>query len=104
MISVYVTFRDQQESDKICLHLLNKKLIRCANTFPIKSSYMWKGGLRTHDEIAGLLKAKDGNYRAIEAEIKRMHSYENPCIEAFRPAEASRQFLKWLESDYKELR
>ncbi|MBI3050871.1 divalent-cation tolerance protein CutA [Candidatus Woesearchaeota archaeon] len=97
MISIYVTFRDQQEADKICLHLLTKKLVACSNTFPIRSSYLWKGKIKAHPEVACLLKAKRQNYRAIEAEIKRLHSYENPCIEAFRPAKASRQFLKWLE-------
>ena len=46
-----------------------------------------------------LLKAKKGNYRKIEAEIKKLHSYKVPCIVAFEWKKSSREFADWVSEN-----
>lgn len=97
MISVYVTCKDSGEAKKIAKHLLGKRLIACANIFPVESMFRWKGRLVEQGEAAMLCKARKKDFKAIEAEVKRLHSYEAPCVVAFDWALSSREFSKWAE-------
>jgi periplasmic divalent cation tolerance protein len=96
MISVYVTCPSRSEAGKIARHLLSRKLIACANIFPVESIFRWNGKMRAEKEAAMLLKAVDGNYKKIETEIKKMHSYEVPCIIAFKWESANPAYKKWV--------
>lgn len=96
MISVYITCKDMSEAKKISKHLLEKKLIACANMFPIESMYKWEGKLVDEKEVAMLCKAKKSNYDEIEAEVKQLHSYDVPCIVAFDWVKSSNEFSRWV--------
>ena len=43
LIFVYITNPTGTEAKRIARHLIKKKLIVCANIFPIESIYPWKG-------------------------------------------------------------
>ena len=77
---VYVTHKNQEEAEKITTYLLDKRLIACANFFPIKSVYRWEGKTENQDEIVSLLKTKEENFEKVKDEIEKMHPYEIPCI------------------------
>ena len=77
-ILIYVTHRNQKAAEKIANHLLKKRLIACANFFPIKSSYWWKGKIENGKEIVSLLKAKEENWHKIKSEIEKIHPCEPP--------------------------
>ena len=96
MISVYITCRDKREAKKIARHLITRKLIVCANIFSIESLYEWKGKAVDSKEAAMLCKASDANYAKIEAAVKGMHSYENPCIVSFEWKQASKEYANWV--------
>ncbi len=97
MISVYITCRDSCEAKKIARRLLSKRLIACANIFPVVSMFRWKGKLVEQGEAAMLCKARKRDFSAIEKEVKQLHSYEVPCIVAFDWARSSIEFSKWVE-------
>ncbi len=97
MIGVYITFKDSGEAKKIAKRLLSRRLIACANIFPVDSMFEWKGKLTEAKEAAMLCKAMKKDFKAIEAEVKRLHSYEVPCIVAFEWALSSSEFSKWVE-------
>lgn len=92
MISVYITCKDSGKARKIAKHLLSKRLIACANMFPVESMFRWKGKLVDKKETAMLCKAVKKDFRAIEAEVKRLHSYKVPCIIAFGWMSSSKEF------------
>lgn len=94
MILVYTTCKGSKEAKKIASHLLKKKLIGCANFFPISSSYKWKNKIVNDREYALLCKTKKP-FKAVEGEIKKIHSYEIPCIIKIN-ASANKEFLRWL--------
>lgn len=96
MIFVYVTCKDGKEAEKIAKHLLDKKLVACANFFPVKSMYLWKGKIEKCKEFVLILKTKNGNYKKIKNEIKKIHSYAVPFIGKIK-AEANKEYLKWME-------
>jgi periplasmic divalent cation tolerance protein len=97
-IVVYVTHRNLEEAQKIASHLLKKKLIACANFFPIKSSYWWKQKIEDSDEVVSLLKAPKSNWEEVKSEIKLIHPYETPCIIKFN-VEANEDYEAWVNDN-----
>ena len=97
-ILVYVTHKNLEEAKKIASALLDKKIIACANFFPIESDYLWKGKRENSKEYVSLLKTRKENWNKVKAEIKRLHPYETPCIIKI-DAEANEDYEKWVESE-----
>lgn len=96
MISVYVTFRDEAEARKIATRLLEKRLIACANMFPVKSMYRYQGKVSEETEVAMLAKAQKKNFDRIREEVKALHSYEVPCIISLSVEHKDEDFHKWV--------
>jgi len=98
MIVIYITHKNQEEAEKVVSHLLQKKLIACANFFPIKSMYWWKGNIENGNEIVSLLKTKDNLFEQIQQEVKQIHPYETPCILKI-PASANEEYESWIDEN-----
>ena len=91
MTLAYITCKDGKEAQKISMHLLKKKVIVCANIFPIKSMYWWKYEIVNEDEFAIIAKTNNKNFKKLEKEVKRVHSYKIPCILKI-DAEANKEY------------
>lgn len=87
------------EAKKIARHLLEKRLIACANIFPIESLFWWEGKLTEEKEAAMLCKAKKESFSSIEAEVKKIHSYKVPCIVAFDWAASNKGYAEWVKKN-----
>ncbi len=98
IITIYVTHANEEEAEKVTSHLLNKHLIACANFFPIKSTYWWKGALETNDEIVTLLKTREENYEQVKQEVLSIHPYETPCILKL-DAQANESYAQWIYNE-----
>jgi periplasmic divalent cation tolerance protein len=96
MTLVYITCKDKEEARKISKALLEKKLIACSNMFPIESMYWWKGKIEEDNEVVILAKTKEKNYEKIKEEVKKLHSYEVPCILKLS-SEANIDYDKWVD-------
>jgi periplasmic divalent cation tolerance protein len=77
---IYITNPSKEEAEKIACHLLEKKLIACANISPIDSIYWWQGALERSDEFVLVAKTVEEHYEAIKKEVEQVHSYAVPCI------------------------
>jgi periplasmic divalent cation tolerance protein len=96
---IYITAGSEDEAKKIAVHLLEKHLIACANIFPIRSIYHWKGNLEDEKEFALILKTQEEHVDAIVDEVKKVHSYEVPCIESLPVEKGNPDYLKWIEDE-----
>ena len=94
MVLVYITCKDEKQAKRISEHLLKKRLIACANFFPIRSMYWWNGKIADENEYAILAKTQDKNFKKVEDEIKKIHSYGVPCILKL-DAKANKEYEKW---------
>lgn len=99
-ILIYTTTASKQEAQKISHHLLNKKLIACANFFPIESIYSWQGKITEDKEYTLLLKTEEKHLSTIKKEIKTLHSYHIPCIIKIN-IDAEKDYGNWLLSNLK---
>ena len=98
MILIYTTHPTKEHAEKIIKELLKEKLIVCANTFPIESSYKWEGAIKKEKEAAALLKTQEKHWEAIKNKIKELHDYATPCIIKIQ-GEANEQFTTWMNKE-----
>jgi periplasmic divalent cation tolerance protein len=98
MTLAYITCKDGKEAEKISMHLLKKRLIACANVFPIKSMYWWKGKIVKGRETAIIAKTNSKNFKKVLGEVKKLHSYSIPCILSIDAA-ADKDYDAWTEKE-----
>jgi periplasmic divalent cation tolerance protein len=95
---LYITTKDKEEAKKIAKELVKKKLIACANIHEIDSIYEWKGNIEDGKEVVLLAKTTDDLvYEAME-KVKKMHSYECPCILILPVETANKEYVEWVTS------
>ena len=94
-VFVYITNPSKSEAKKIAKHLLNKKLVACANIIPIDSLYWWKGKIEKSKEHVLIVKTLERNYEKIKKEVRKIHSYTVPCIAKIK-VNTNKKFGKWI--------
>ena len=99
-IIIYVTYPNMEEANNAISHLLQKKLIACANSFPIKATSCWTGKVAECDEIVSILKTRKENWEKVKSEVKKIHSYKVPCIMKL-DVEANEDYESWVNSETK---
>lgn len=97
-IVVLVTCGSDREAKKIARALVEKRLAACGNILevPMRSIYRWKGKVESARECLLILKTSRRRFAALEAEVKRLHSYDVPEIIALPIAAGSAEYLKWI--------
>src|SRR3989338_6291443 len=98
MTLMYITCKDKKEARKISSYLLRKRLVACSNMFPIESLYRWKGKIVDDKEYVILAKTLKGNVNKVRKEVKKIHSYEVPCIIDI-DVKANDDFLGWARKE-----
>lgn len=77
---IYITTSNQEEAEKIACHLLEKKLIACANFHPINSVYWRQGSVTKDNEFVLIAKTSEDYYDLVKQEVEKIHSNAIPCI------------------------
>jgi periplasmic divalent cation tolerance protein len=97
-IVVLVTCGSAKQARKIGRALVEAKLVACANLFeaPIRSIYRWRNRIESAREFLMILKTERGHFRAIERQVRRLHSYQVPEIIALPIERGSRDYLSWV--------
>ena len=98
---VYITCKNEKEAKKISMYLLKKRLIACANIFPIKSLYWWNNKIINDNENIIIAKTTNKNFKKVEQDVKRLHSYEIPCILKI-DAKVNKDYETWVNKEMKQ--
>ena len=97
-ILVFVSCASAAEASRIARVLVDKRLVACASLgSPFQSVFTWKGERQEMTEFPLTLKTGQSHFAEMEAEIRRLHSYENPEIIAVPLAVASASYLQWID-------
>jgi len=102
---VYVTTKDRDEAKSIGETIVKEELAACANILDgMESIYRWKGTIETNRECILLLKSTYSNLPLLTERVKKLHSYEVPCIISFNLAEqeGNADYLEWLLDSVKK--
>jgi periplasmic divalent cation tolerance protein len=97
-----VTTANKQEAEKIAQHLLEARLIACANILgPVSSHFHWSGRIEQAEEYLLLMKSHTNLFEALSAKVKALHSYEVPEILALPIENGSEAYFNWLDRSLK---
>lgn len=95
---VLVTCANLIEARSIANRIVRKRLAACVTIVlgPVQSVYRWKGKIESSREQLLLIKTVEKQLPALEAEIKRIHSYDVPEFLVLPAVHGSADYLKWL--------
>lgn len=95
MMLLYITNSSAEHAKALARHLLGKKMIACANIFPVHSMYM-DNGIKEESEAVLIAKTAEKNYAKVKKEIEHIHPYTIPCILKI-PVKANKKYEEWLK-------
>lgn len=88
------------ESEKIARLLVDGKLAACTNILPsIKSIYRWQEEVEEDSESLLIAKTDTSKIDEIIEMVKKVHSYEIPCVLAIPIIKGSEDYLDYLDSE-----
>ena len=89
-----------EEAASIARALIERRLAACVNIVPgVRSIYRWKGAVEEAEEWLLAIKSSRALFERLEAELRRMHSYETPEIVALPVVAGSAGYLEWLSAE-----
>ena len=99
----YMTCKNKIEANKIALDLVKKDLVACANIIPsVKSYFKWnKKKVNIAKENILIGKTVKKNINKIITHVKKISSYECPCIVFVDINNGNKDFLSWIKSSTK---
>ncbi|MFN5132726.1 MAG: divalent-cation tolerance protein CutA [Candidatus Fonsibacter sp.] len=99
----YMTCKNKVEANKIAYALVKKDLVACANIIPnIKSYFKWnKKKIKITKESILIGKTVKKNINKIIVHVKKISSYECPCIVFVDIKNGNKDFLSWIKSSTK---
>ena len=93
----YITTSSEKEAFTLARHLLGKKMIGCANVFPVTSFYSWNRKIKTGKEWVLLAKTERKYASVVQREVEQKHSYETPCVTII-PVSPNVRYATWLSA------
>ena len=97
---VYVTTTNSDEAERIAGVLVTERLAASVNILgEVQSIYRWENEI--HDKKESLLIAKTSTLRVDEIidRIRSLHSYQCPCIVAWRVEKGNDAYLDWVRQE-----
>jgi len=101
---LYITARDMTDAARIARHLLDEHLIACANVFPVRSLYRWKGKVADETEAVAICKTRKASVKRAIAAARKVHPYEVPCIVSYEMGPALAAFGAWIDAETRPLK
>lgn len=99
---VYMTAANEEEAEKIGRTLVEQRLAACVNILPgMRSMYWWDGGVQSGSEVVVLAKTRTDLVDALTSAVKRVHSYDVPCVVSLPLEGGNPDFLNWIYDETK---
>lgn len=103
-LQIVTTFDNVRDAEQLARHLVENRLAACVQiSGPMTSIYRWQGALETSEEWACVIKSRRELFPQLESTIKSLHPYDEPEIIALPIASGSAGYLKWVETETRQL-
>lgn len=94
---IYITAGNEKEAEKIANELVSNRIAACVNIFPISSIFRWEGNVEKAKECGIIVKTRTSKFDEIKKIVKKIHSYDVPCIISFRIDKGTKEYLKYID-------
>jgi periplasmic divalent cation tolerance protein len=97
-IVVLVTCESLKQARTLARTLVERRLAACGNVVeaPVRSIYRWKGRVESAQEFLVIFKSSRRRFAAIDAAVRKLHSYDVPEIIALPVIAGARGYLDWI--------
>jgi len=97
---VYVTAGSLAEAREVGRALIEARLAACVNLLPgMRSMYHWQGAVQEDEEVVLIAKTREALLDRLVETVRRVHSYECPCVVALPVAGGNPAFLDWIAEE-----
>lgn len=96
---LWLTTANTVEAGEIVKVLLEKRLAACARQFPVSSDFRWQGKIERASEVLLMMESRVDLFDKVEAEVKKLHSYNAYVLEAVEVEKISKKAAKWLKEE-----
>jgi periplasmic divalent cation tolerance protein len=96
-VELLLTCGSWQEAQRITDALLEAKLVACVEQMEIRSKNWWQGKIEDSKEIKLSMLSIAEKYDAIEAIIKKLHSYETFVLKQLPVTHLNADAATWLD-------
>jgi periplasmic divalent cation tolerance protein len=94
----YITVADMAEAEKTGRSLVENRLAACVNIFTgMQSMYMWQGRMERSQEAVVIAKTTEKLKQRLLEQVKKVHSYECPCVVFLPVSGGNPDFLRWMD-------
>jgi periplasmic divalent cation tolerance protein len=99
--SICIAVTNSEENAKqIGKQAVEKRLSSGVNIISgVKSVYVWKGDIKTEDEVVMLFYTRESLAEGLTTLIKEMHPYEVPPVSFVNITSTLTEFLGWIGSN-----
>ncbi len=96
-VILYIACKNNKEAILISNKLVSSKMVACTNIIKdVTSIFQWKKKLNKNKEVILLAKTVYKNIKRIEKIVKKLHSYDTPCVLFLEIKQGNRKFLNWI--------
>jgi periplasmic divalent cation tolerance protein len=96
----YVTASSKEQALAIGRALVEQRLAACINVLPgMTSVYRWQGEMEEGDEAVLIVKTERRLVDGVVAAVKKLHSYDVPCVLVLPVTGDNDEYLRWLRSE-----
>jgi periplasmic divalent cation tolerance protein len=100
---VVTTTADPEEAARLGRRLIEERLAACATLIPaVQSLYRWQGRVESSTETLLVLKTGPEQLAALEARLRKLHSYQIPEFLVLTIDSASESYLDWLQESLRQ--
>lgn len=95
---VLTTVSSLEEARRVAAALVEERLAACVNIVSgVHSVYRWKGTVEEAGEVLLIMKTRVEKLEALEAAVRRLHSYEVPEFLILPVNGGSAAYLQWID-------
>jgi periplasmic divalent cation tolerance protein len=97
LVLIYTTFAALDDAKRVGRALVEGRLAACVNIFPgMVSIFEWQGVLDETQEVAMIIKTREGLVAPLLAETERLHPYEVPALLVIPIEAAGEAYRDWV--------
>lgn len=95
---VLTTVSSQDEARRLATALVEERLAACVNIVnEVHSVYRWQGAVEEAAEVLLVIKTRVEKLEALEAAVRRLHSYDVPEFLILQADGGSAAYLRWID-------
>lgn len=97
---IYITTENKTEAERIGRTLVEERLAACVNIIDgMNSIYRWEGKLVQDNETVLIAKTVQEKVSDLTKRVKKLHSYDCPCVVALPIEDGNEAFLNWVAEE-----